>query len=42
MDLTNIDYREESILIVDDDKEITVVLENILKNMGFSVIKMTK
>ena len=37
MDLTNIDYREESILIVDDDKEITVVLENILKNMGFSV-----
>lgn len=37
MDLNNIDYGEESILIVDDDEEITIVLEKILRNLGFSV-----
>ena len=37
MDLNNINYGDESILIVDDDEEITVVLENILRNLGFSV-----
>ena len=37
MDLNNIDYENESILVVDDDEEITVVLEKILRNLGFSV-----
>ena len=37
MDLNNIDYGNESILIVDDDKEITAVLEKILRKLGFSV-----
>ena len=37
MDLNNIDYENESILIVDDDEEITGVLEKILRNLGFSV-----
>jgi two-component system cell cycle response regulator len=37
MDLNNIDYENESVLIVDDDEEITVVLEKILRNLGFSV-----
>jgi len=37
MDLKNINYRDESILIVDDDEEINVVLEKILTNLGFSV-----
>ena len=37
MDLNNIDYKDESILIVDDDAEITVVLEKLLRNMGFTV-----
>jgi diguanylate cyclase (GGDEF)-like protein len=37
MDLNNIDYGNESILIVDDDKEITGVLDKILRNLGFSV-----
>lgn len=37
MDLNNIDYGNESILIADDDEEITAVLEKILKNLGFSV-----
>lgn len=37
MDINNIDYSDESILIVDDDKEINVVLEKILSSLGFSV-----
>lgn len=37
MDLNNIDYSEESILIVDDDEEIMAVLEKILQSLGFSV-----
>lgn len=37
MDLNDIDYNEESILIVDDDEEINIVLEKILKNLGFTV-----
>lgn len=37
MDLNNIDYSEESILIVDDDEEIMDVLEKILQSLGFSV-----
>jgi len=37
MDLINIDYKDESILIVDDEEEINVVLEGILKKLGFSV-----
>ena len=37
MDLNNIDYKDESILIVDDDEEINIVLEKILKNLGFTV-----
>lgn len=37
MDLNNIEYTDESILIVDDDEEINTVLEKILKNLGFSV-----
>ena len=37
MDLNNIEYTDESILIVDDDEEINTVLEKILNNLGFSV-----
>jgi len=37
MDLNNIEYTDESILVVDDDEEINTVLEKILKNLGFSV-----
>jgi two-component system cell cycle response regulator len=37
MNLDNIEYKDESILIVDDDEEINTVLEKILNNLGFSV-----
>jgi len=37
MNLNNIEYKDESILIVDDDEEINTVLEKILNNLGFSV-----
>ncbi len=37
MDLNNIDYSEESILIFDDVEEIMAVLEKILQSLGFSV-----
>jgi diguanylate cyclase (GGDEF)-like protein len=37
MDLNNIEYKDESILIVDDDEEVNIVLEKILNNFGFSV-----
>jgi two-component system cell cycle response regulator len=37
MNLDNIEYKDESILIVDDDEEINTILEKILNNLGFSV-----
>ncbi len=37
MVLNNIEYKDEYILIVDDDEEINTVLEKILNNLGFSV-----
>jgi len=37
MNLNNIEYKDESILIVDDDEEINTVLEKILNSLGFSV-----
>jgi len=37
MNLNNIEYKDESILIVDDDEEINSVLEKILNSLGFSV-----
>jgi len=37
MNLNNIEYKDESILIVDDDEEINTVLEKILNTLGFSV-----